>query len=324
MPEPGVGEVLLRVTDAGLSQTQISEFMEGPFIMSQDLHPMTGFEGPIIPCQEYGGVVESVGPDGDSSLIGRQMAVLPLISCGSCRSCQAGRQNVCDTLAYRGVLGADGGFCEYSVVRESELFPVSDATLLNFVEPLLVGVHAARRSDLRSGDRVLVLGAGAVGCALAAVWQDCLGLDVVLHDLLPERANRAERMGLTSIPSEPDTASFDVVVDAAGKDLTHGRDAFVEAIDLVRPGGTVVGIGSYFSPVTLVPTSIVIPERSVISSFAYDHSDVEALTTWIDKLTCDFAAITEYVALENLVEDGYYRSEVDKGGFTRVVTSGRE
>lgn len=322
IPEPGPGQVRMKVTDAGLSQTQIGEFMEGPFIITQDTHPMTGFSGPIIPCQEYGGVVDKVGQHVDPALVGTQAAALPLISCGACRNCQVGRNNVCATLAYRGVLGADGGFCDYSIVDADQLFPVTDPVLLNFVEPLLIGVHSSKRIQHLDWENALVIGAGAVGCALAAVWQDCIGADVTVFDLLPNRLARAQAMGLTTTSDEPEPAGYDIVVDAAGKEVVHDRDALVEAIDYCRPGGTVVSLGTYFSTLSFAPAGLTIPERSIISSFAYDDTDVDDLSNWIGKLTCDFSQLTTEVSLDRLIEDGYYQAEVDKDAFTRIVTRG--
>lgn len=319
-PEPGEGEVRVRVTNAGLSQTQIGEFMEGPFLISQDEHPRTGFSGPIVPCQEFGGVVDAVGIGVSPERVGEQVAVLPLLSCGVCDACAAGRANICSTLAYRGLVGADGGFAEYVVAAEADLFPVAEEHMLNFVEPLLVGVHAFKRLGGRAAGSVLVIGAGAVGCSVAAVWQDCCGLDVTVHDILPRRLERAAAMGLTTAASV-DAGTFDVVVDAAGKDVMHNTAALVDALAAVRPGGTVVAIGSYFSPVSLLPTDIVFAERDVLSSFAYDQSDVEDLATWIDKISSDFTALTTSVTLDRLVEDGYYQAEIDKDAFTRIVVS---
>lgn len=321
LPEPARGEARVRVTNAGLSQTQISEFMEGPYLISQERHPLTGFSGPIIPCQEFGGEIDAVGAGVDQALVGTQVAVLPLLSCGRCRNCQQGRPNICDTLAYRGVVGADGGFAEYAVADLESLFPVTDHELLNFIEPILIGIHAIKRLRRFPSDPVVVFGAGAVGCALAAVWQDCAGADVVVHDLLPGRMERARSMGLRTVDDVP-AGSFEVAVDAAGKDVMHNSAALVDAIGASRTGGTVISIGSYFSPLSITATDLVFAERDMITSFAYDHSDVSDLEVWIDKLTCDFSALTTEVRLDRLVEDGYYQAEIDKDAFTRIVVNG--
>lgn len=320
-PTPGPGEVLLQVTDAGLSQTQVNEFMEGPFIITQDVHPLTGFSGPIIPCQEYGGIIDEVGPGVDPTLVGTQVAALPAISCGSCSNCEEGKDQVCEALAYRGVLGADGGFCEYSLVGADSIIPVADRDQLSFIEPLLLGVHSSKRFTMPKDNRAFIIGAGAVGCAIAAVWQDCLGIDVTIHDLLPSRVARAAAMGLNATSEVPEPGQYAAVVDAAGKDPAHGIDALLQAIDLCRPGGAIVALGAYFSPQEFMSMPIVFSERSIVTSFAYNTSDVEDFMIWRDKLDCDFSALVSRVPLDRLVEDGYYQAELDRDSFTRIVTS---
>lgn len=320
-PEPGRGQVQVKVTDAGLSQTQVNEFMEGPFIITQDEHPATGKSGPIIPCQEFGGLISAVGEGVSEAMIGKQVAVLPGISCGTCRNCAEGKDNVCDVLAYRGIVGADGGFCEYVVAGADEIVEIDDKNMLTFVEPLLLGVHASKRFIPPADGKVLILGAGAVGCALGAVWQDCLGLDVAIYDLLPERVARANDMGLKGLSEPPPPGDYSIVAEAAGKDPSHDSDALVMATDLCRPGGSVVALGSYFSPQEFMTMPLIFSERSIVSSFAYAKADVEDFDVWKDKLDCDFDALVSRTPLDRLVEDGYYQAELDRGAFTRIVTS---
>lgn len=322
-PEPAAGEVLIQVTDAGLSQTQVNEFMEGPFIINQAPHPRTGIGAPLIPCQEYGGLVVGLGAGVPAGLLGQQVAVLPLDACGTCERCMAGQHNLCSGLAYRGLVGAHGGFCGYSAVPADAVFPVPRPDLLTMVEPLLLGVHSLRRLPFSAqGLRVLVLGAGAVGCAVAAVWKFVGGAQVVIHDRLQQRLERSQAMGF-EVCAEPAAqgAGFDVVIDAAGKDPVAERQALEIAYDLCRPGGTVVTVGSYFSPVTMVPMAQLVLEKTTLPSFAYDPGDVRALADWLPRIDCSFEPLIRRLRLDQLVEHGYYEAELDKSSFTRLVCS---
>lgn len=323
-PTPAPGEVLLRVTDAGLSQTQINEFMEGPFIINAAPHPRTGVASPLIPCQEYGGTVEAVGPGVDASLLGRQLAVLPLDACGQCDRCRAGQANLCSTLAYRGLVGLHGGFCGWSAVPASATLAVPDGRrdLLTFIEPLLVGVHSMRRQHgPLAGARVLVVGAGAVGCALAAVWQQLADARVSVYDRLPARLARSAETGLATCDDPAAQPAFDIVVDAAGKDTLAERQALEQAYDWVRPGGVVVTVGTYFSPLSMVPVGQLVTEKTTLPSFAYDHADVAVLAEALPRLTVRFDALIQRLRLDQMVEHGYYEAELDKSRFTRIVCS---
>jgi len=77
IPEPNENQVLLKVLDVGLCQTQINEFIEGPFIINKDKHKITGKAIPLIVGHEFGGIIEKIGKNiKDDSLIGKQVEVL--------------------------------------------------------------------------------------------------------------------------------------------------------------------------------------------------------------------------------------------------------
>lgn len=222
-PKPKKEEVLIKVTQAGISQTQINEFIEGPFFINKEPHPLTGKAIPLIPCQEYGGIIEDVGKGVDRSLIGKQVAVLPLISCGKCEHCLKGKENLCEKMAYHGLLGLDGGFAEYSVVNVKNIFPVEKEELLTFIEPILVGMntfdiyrHYNGKEDFKE-KKILILGAGPVGISVGAVWRDYVKADVVINDILSYRMKKAKEVGFRTVEKkELKKNSFDIVIDAAG------------------------------------------------------------------------------------------------------------
>ncbi|WP_457623209.1 alcohol dehydrogenase catalytic domain-containing protein, partial [Persephonella sp.] len=224
-PEPSENEVLIKVTQSGISQTQINEFIEGPFFINKDPHPLTGKSIPLIPCQEYGGIIEDVGKKVPKSLIGKQVAVLPLKSCGRCKYCKKGKENLCEKMAYHGLLGLDGGFAEYSVVHVNNIFLVEKEELLTFIEPLLVGLNTfdiyrtiSKKKSFKR-EKVLILGAGPVGLSVASVWKDYVKADVSINDILAFRHKKAKELGLKTVDKgEIKKNSFDVVIDAAGMD----------------------------------------------------------------------------------------------------------
>ena len=324
-PSPAAGEVLIKVTDAGLSQAAVAEYIEGPFIASEEPHPATDKGMPIVPCQEFGGIIESVGEGVDRAQIGNQVAVLPAIVCGSCANCVAGKDNLCESLAYRGLLGADGGFCEYVTVPVGSTFPVKKATWLNLVEPLLVATHAASLipKEKRSG-KVMVLGAGCVGLCVAAVLKDIHGFDVVMSDPLDNRLSMAQSLGFVTAAYdslEKAHGAYPLVVDAAGKELKHQQQPLDLAIDLCAPGGSIVGVGTYFITVDLLPAKFLFSEKSILPSFAYTSADVSELRDTIDSISVDFDKIYTRIPFDRLIEEGYFQAEMDRNVFTRIVTS---
>ncbi|ACO03076.1 MAG TPA: hypothetical protein DEP48_08180 [Persephonella sp.] len=325
-PKPKKEEVLIKVTQAGISQTQINEFIEGPFFINKEPHPLTGKAIPLIPCQEYGGIIEDVGKGVDRSLIGKQVAVLPLISCGKCEHCLKGKENLCEKMAYHGLLGLDGGFAEYSVVNVKNIFPVEKEELLTFIEPILVGMntfdiyrHYNGKEDFKE-KKILILGAGPVGISVGAVWRDYVKADVVINDILSYRMKKAKEVGFRTVEKkELKKNSFDIVIDAAGMDPLSTQSAIVEGIDYIKKGGFLISVGSYFHPVEFIPSELTFNEKNIISSMAYSLKLIDELPEVLKSLRINFKTLIQEITLEKIIEEGYYRAEVEKESFVRIV-----
>ncbi|WP_457621275.1 alcohol dehydrogenase catalytic domain-containing protein [Persephonella sp.] len=325
-PKPEKEEVLIKVTQAGISQTQINEFIEGPFFINKKPHPLTGKAIPLIPCQEYGGIIEDVGEGVDRSLIGKQVAVLPLISCGNCEYCLKGKENLCEKIAYHGLLGLDGGFAEYSVVNVKNIFPVEKEELLTFIEPILVGMntfdiyrHYNGKENFKK-KKILILGAGPVGISVGAVWRDYVKADVVINDILSYRMKKANEIGFRTIEKKDlEKNSFDVVIDAAGMDPLSTQSAIVEGIKYIKKGGFLISVGSYFHPVEFIPSELTFNEKNIISSMAYSLKLIKELPDVLKSLKVNFKTLIQEIPLEKIIDEGYYRAEVEKESFVRIV-----
>lgn len=321
IPVPAVkpNELRIKVKAAGLSQTQINEFIDGPFIINKEPHPLTGKAAPLIPCQEFGGVVDQVGKNVDQSWIGKQVAILPLIACGKCNHCKNHQEQHCIEKAYCGLVGADGGFAEYAVVPSTHVFPCERDDILTFMEPLLVGIHVLNKiKHYTHAKNVLVLGAGAVGCAIAAVCQNYGELDVTITDVLTTRIQQASQIGLNGVAVDSCIKQFDVVIDAAGHDLFTHSPGFIQGLGQLNSGGTLISVGTYFQPIQWVPAQLLAGEFNVISSFMYCSADVALLDDVISAIPQSFEPLISRIPFEQIIEQGYYRAEVDKSSFTRL------
>ena len=319
VPKCGPDEVRIKVTHSGISQTHINEFIEGPFIINADPHPVTGHKIPLIPGHEFGGTIEAVGDPSNEHLIGQQVAVLPRISCGECYTCQQGKENICEQLVYIGLAGAHGGFAEYAVVDKRNTFPVEDTALMSFVEPILVGIHVGRMlgTDLHKCS-TLLLGAGGVGISVATVLKYYYGMDITIADFLPNRLSIAAAE-FETIHKDDIEEKYDIVIDCAGSDPASQETALLESFKYVHTGGTILSVGVYFHPVTFVPATLTLAEIQLRSSFAYSPQDEQLLPEVLAAIPIKFEQFIEEVSLEDLVEEGYYRSEVDKDSLIRIV-----
>ena len=250
------------------------------------------------------------------------VAVLPLVACGKCEYCQKGYEQLCNELAYHGLLGLDGGFAEYCIVNKENLFLIEKQELLTFIEPILIGIHSAHqylKFDEIENKNVLVLGAGAVGISVASVWRDYFKANIVVSELLQKRANKAKECGFSVLEQKELTQKFDIVIDAAGMDTMADIPAFKEGFNYLKKGGTLLNIGTYFHPLTIVPSEMLLAEQSVMTSIAYNSKDVEVLGNVVKSLKVDFSKLIKEIPLVNIIEDGYYAIEIDKADFVRIV-----
>ncbi len=195
---------------------------------------------------------------------GTAVAVRPVVACGRCPRCREGQDQQCST-ALGTLYGVtrDGGLADEAWVDPSCATPLPDGLRLDhavLVEPVAVALHGLHRAGVEDGMRVLVLGAGPIGlCAVAVA--GLLGTAVDLEARRSRRLAAGERLG-ARVATAPE---YDVVVDAAGTQGSLDR-----AVALVRPGGTVAVLGTYWSPVAL-GLGFQMKEVTLLPAFVYGH-----------------------------------------------------
>jgi D-arabinitol dehydrogenase (NADP+) len=279
VPEPGPGEVLLRVLVAGVCGT--------------DLHLHAGEFGPtypLIPGHEFVGEAVSVGTGVAEDMIGRRLVVDNTGSCGQCVECRRARPAYCRNLVAQGV-NAPGGFAEYVVTSGGRCFAVEnlDPETAVFAEPIACVVHGLDVLGLRPGATVLLFGAGPTGLILtqllagsganeltvAAPTQSKLDLARVRgadRTVLVDRDNPAASFEELR-QGAPD--GFDVVIDATGAVVV-----LAQTLALTRTGGTVFvyGMTPQSTVWPIAPYDIFRRELTIKGSFAQQFSFDRALS----------------------------------------------
>jgi len=153
-PEPGPGEVLIKVARVGVCGSDISAF--------HGRHPYISC--PIVLGHEFSGeVIARGGAEGPAP--GTRVTVIPHLGCGECDACARGAYNLCDSLRVIGCQ-SPGAHAEYVLAPAEMALHIPDALSWEeaaMVEPAAVALHAARRAGIGPGDRVLVVGAGPIG-----------------------------------------------------------------------------------------------------------------------------------------------------------------
>jgi len=319
-PMPKEHELLIKVSDSGLCQTQINEFIEGPLILNVNDNSLTSKSLPLIVGHEFGGIIDEVGKNVSNNLIGKQVAVLPLLSCGVCEWCEKDENQLCDSYAYYGLTGEHGGFCEYSVVNENNIFILEEKSMITFLEPMLVAVHLARKVKDVNKD-VLILGAGGLGIACAVILKELFNANVCISEILPQRTKRAKDAGFNMIDkNDIKDNSYDVVIDCAGTNSDSSiPSAFTESFKYLNKNATLVMVGVYFHEISISVVPIIVQEQIIMGTYGYNMNDVKWLKEKINNIKFDFSKMIDEIKLENIIEDGYYRGEVDKDSFSRLV-----
>jgi 2-desacetyl-2-hydroxyethyl bacteriochlorophyllide A dehydrogenase len=298
-PEPAEDEVLLQIAACGICGSDL-HMTEDPatFGVSEGFVLGHEFAGKILRC---GSGVSDLRP-------GERVAVAPMRGCGRCDSCRHGEPAWCPEMRLIG-----GGYAEFATVtaRQCRVLPHDLPTQEGaLAEPVAVGLHAVKRSGLKHGDRVLVLGAGPIGL-LVAFWARQLGAEnVVVADLNRNQEARAAAVGATGFAlSGPDLAAEvqdqigaqpDIVFECVGK---RGLIGF--GCSLVRVHGTVVGVGLCVGGDEWDPFAALSKEIQVVFSAFFTMSEFET-------------------ALEALSRPGHFRPQAlvtEQIGLQRVPDS---
>jgi L-iditol 2-dehydrogenase len=213
-PEPGPGDVLVQVEVALTDGTDVKTYRRG--------HPLLARESPAPFGHEFCGLVD-----------GRRVVAANSAPCGLCEGCARGEQ--CRELVFLA-----GAYADWLLVPERvaavNLHPVPHGVapeVAAMVEPLACCLRGVDRARVQAGDTVAILGAGPIGLMLAACVADAGGWPVVV-------GGRDERRGLAAEfgAEAGDGRGAEVVIEAAGTE-----QAWHDAVELVRPGGTVIMFG---------------------------------------------------------------------------------
>ncbi len=235
-PEPGPGQLLLRVRAASICGSDLHRYTRGHRAY------------PMILGHEVAGEIAAVGAGVDSALLGRHAALIPLVPCHACGPCLAGHYSACTSYSFIGSR-QDGGFAEYVALpaRNALLVPADvpfEAAAL--IEPATVARHILDLGGFAPGQRAVVLGAGSIGLMIVQ-WLRILGAaTIIVSDVAPESRAAALALGahvaldpladdLPAAVRHVTDGGADLVLEASGVPA-----ALAQTILVARPGATVV------------------------------------------------------------------------------------
>lgn len=269
VPDLGPGDVLVEVDRCGICGSDLHMVLEG-----------WGQPG-SVPGHEWTGVVAAVGDGVARWQPGDLVIGGPMVRCGQCAMCKAGRPSLCSDRDTPGLGVERGALARYMLQPEDELLPLPDGLdrrAAALAEPLAVALHGITQSRVQPGQRATVFGAGPIG-ALTIAGLRALGVDdVVCIEPGERRQALARAVGATEVrhPDDLDIANIAEpgrVVDGAADVVLEcsGNAKAMEAglTQLVR-GGTLVLVGAGIHPPRFDPNRILLNELVITGAFTYD------------------------------------------------------
>jgi len=284
-PELHAGMVLLGPRRVGICGTDLHYYEHG---YNATFVP----DRPFILGHELTAEVVAVADDVETVKVGQRVAVNPARSCGFCAYCKDGRINLCRKLIMLGSASTtpptDGALAEFVTVRADQchLLPDDmDDGIGAMMEPLSVALHAVKRAGTVSGKRVPVTGGGTIGLLVAMTARAFGAVPVAVSDIVAARRSKAIELGadvaldptahdLRHQVEELTGLGFDMVFEASG-----APPALRAAFDLVRPGGTIVQIGTVgTADIPLPVNQLMVREINFRGSMRYGDTFDEAIS----------------------------------------------
>lgn len=249
-PELLPGMVKLRIRRVGICGSDLHYFEQGHCGTSVPISP-------FILGHEFSAEVAAIGDGVSNVSIGQRVTANPARACGFCDFCKAGRGNLCLKTIMLGSAGSmphiNGAMAEYVTVRADQCHELPDEIsdeVGAMLEPLAVALHAIKRAGGVSGKRVLVLGAGTIGRMVAGAAKAHGAAPVAITEIVPERRQKAEESGVACV-FDPENKNFNedaIAFSDSGFDTifeaSASPKALRQAFDVIRPGGTIVQIGT--------------------------------------------------------------------------------
>lgn len=243
-PEPGSGEVLVRLRSTGVCGSDMHMFSEGGIAGTPASYP-------CVLGHEPAGEVAATGPGVTDLAVGTKVAVEPFIVRAECEFVRSGRQNLAldHHFMSREVPGA---LREYAVLPRRNLLEIpaelsfADAA---FIEPLAVILHSLELAELKMGESVAVIGAGPIGLIAVAASKLAGAAPVVSADRIAHRLRHATRLGAAAAVDVDREPPADAVMDLTGHgahvviDAAGTAESVNNALACLRPGGRLVVVG---------------------------------------------------------------------------------
>jgi (R,R)-butanediol dehydrogenase/meso-butanediol dehydrogenase/diacetyl reductase len=335
VPEPAApkaGEVKIKVAWCGICGSDLHEYLAGPIFIPTENHPLTGAKAPLILGHEFTGTVVAVGAGVNNVKVGDLVAPDACQHCGECLPCRMGNYNVCEKLAFTGLM-ADGAFAEYVNVPAELCYvlpPNFDPQAGAVIEPLATGFKAVRLAGSLMGATVVVFGAGTIGLGTLMCVKASGAAQIIVVEMSAARKKLAKECGADIIldPKEcdvvaevkrlsPEGTGADVSFECIGNKFTGPQ-----AIDVLHNCGKAVIVGIFEEPSSFNFFSLSATDKVVIGTLAYTIDDFAGVAKLLasGKIKAE-PMITGKISLDEIVDKGFEELVNNKDAHIKIIVS---
>ncbi|MFQ5616642.1 MAG: zinc-binding dehydrogenase, partial [Anaerolineales bacterium] len=273
-PEPGAGEMLVKVAACGLCHTDLSYIDHGV---------PTFKKPPLVLGHEVSGTVTGLGAGVNGWAEGDRVLLPAVYGCGKCGMCRTGRENICQHMVMFGN-NVDGGYAEYVLAPAQEVVPLPGEIPL--VEGAIIAdavttpYHAVvNRGQVKPGDTVIVFGCGGIGVNIVQM-AAAVGAQVIAVDIMDSKREWAKKLGAQATINAKNVERVDKAVrkltgggahigfEAIGNPVTQAQ-----TFSSVRTGGRFVMVGYSPKPMTLNAGRVMYREMEILGSLGCRVAD---------------------------------------------------
>lgn len=283
-----VGSVTTRPAPASPAPLEPDEVRIVPHylgICGSDLHLLAGrhpyAKPPKVPGHEICAEIVEVGDAVEGIAVGDRAVIDPIMPCGHCRACRAGRYNLCEPPRVAGFRAP--GFGRTSQVVPARNVHVAPATVpwqvLALAEPATCAHHCVRRLPAGALEDVLVIGAGTIGLSIVQALRNCGAGRITVSE--PDRRKRELARSLGAAQAFAPGALTEDAAFTGVIDVVATAETLAEACARVLPGGTVLVMGVPDGPRELPLPMLQRFERDLIGSGMYLPDDFDAVIPWL-------------------------------------------
>ena len=304
-------------------------------ICGTDIHIFHGDGGccdvtpPLVPGHEFSGVVAEVGAGVKTVKVGDGVTGDPNDMCGECYFCKNGMQHFCKNNIGIGTT-VDGGFAEYVIMREKQVYKVSDE--LSFIEaamaePISCCLHGIDLCNIKAGDTVLVMGGGPIGMIMMQLAKNAGASKVIMSEPVEEKREQALKLGATKTidPLHEDVEdvlaeyceNVNVVIECVGNVHTQA-----DAVRFAGKGATIMyfGLAAPEESFPIRPDDIFKKELHITSSYINPYSFERAIQI-LESGTVELESlITNVVPLDDIA-DVFTKPEYRRTGKVMIQIS---